>query len=217
MKKLLPLLLILIIALSTGCQKKAEEPASPSPVAEKTAAVTEEKTPEVAPAAVAEVKEKIETWTGSGNGKYEMLLEDFPVKMNWDMEFKEVSMEVYKDNTLSGKGKILIPKKDVAELSFEDGTKIGFSWDKTEYEFTFTGKKEGDKYIIDKFPEVPGKIKSTGNTLNSSEYNPPLFYVGKSLENTDSNNSLDITHTENTSPKGVKELKGNLSIQLIKS
>ncbi|MEQ8171277.1 MAG: hypothetical protein ABRQ38_20470 [Candidatus Eremiobacterota bacterium] len=217
MKKFLPLLLILIIALSTGCQKKAEETASPSPVAEKTAAVTEEKTPEPAATVATEVKEKIETWTGSGNGNYEMLLEDFPVKMSWDMEFKEVSMEVYKDNTFSGKGKILLLKKDVAELSFEDGTKIGFSWDKTEYEFTFTGKKEGDKYIIDKFPEVPGKIKSTGNTLNSSEYTPPLFYVGKSLEITDSNNSLDIKHTESTSPKGVKELKGDLFIQLIKS
>ncbi len=216
MKKILSLLLILIIALSIGCQKKADETASPSPVMEKTV-VTEEKTPEPAATVATEVKEKIETWTGSGNGKYEMILEDFPVKTGWDMEFKDVSMEVYKDNTLSGKGKILLPKKEVAELAFGDGAKIGFAWDKTEYEFTFTGKKEGDKYIIDKFPETIGKIKSMGNTINSSEYNPPLFYVGKSLENTASNNSLDIKHTENTSPKGVKELKGNLSIQLIKS
>jgi hypothetical protein len=199
-----------------GCQK-AQETASPSPVIEKTAVVTEEKTPEPAATVAAEVKEKIETWTGQGNGTYEMMLEDFPVKIAWDMELKDVSMEVYKDNTLAGKGKIMLPKKDVAELSFGDGTKIGFSWDKTEYEFTFTGKKEGDKYIIDKFPEAMGKIKSMGNTLNSSEYNPPLFYVGKSLENTASNGSLDIKHTESNSPKGVKELKGDLSIQLIKS
>ncbi|HPZ07247.1 MAG TPA: hypothetical protein PL110_03985 [Candidatus Eremiobacteraeota bacterium] len=219
MKKLLYLSLILILILA-GCQqgKNNVDVTSPSPAAVTTSVSSIQDTPVPEKTNTSVTMEKVETWTGgTGEGKYEMLLEEFPPKLNWDITIKDLSIDVFKDNSLKGEGKILISKKDLTEIVFPDEEKIAFAWDKTEYDFNFSGKKDGDKYIIDNFPSVEGLIKSSGTSLNTSEYKTPVFFVGKSIESTLSNDSLEFKHTESgPPPEGVTEIKGELLMKITK-
>ena len=220
-------------------------------------------------------KAKIETWYGAGRGEYEVVISDFPVKIKWKIEITDVILDVYEDQYLEGRGKILLSEDKLRDvLLFErfevtdetlknvegkiqgskkikalesmkeqefsrddfknvlsgsgltaeevetvieaalytEGDKMGVFWKETEYEFGFSGKKEDNKYIIDKFYNIYGKIKTDGPSIYSPEYDVPLIYTGIPLI---SEGSIQFNHEEEgPPPDGINEIKGNFSIDL---
>lgn len=223
MKKIFIVALLMIcLALFIGCQK--DKPASDTEVQATPASNTEVVNTEEKPADTEEATEETakkpvtEKWAGKGMANYEMLLADFPVKIDWEIALKDVTMEVYEDNTLEISGKAIFSEELVKEVNLSETEKMAFIWDKLEYDFTLSGKKEGDGYILNKSQRTDGLMKSKGSSLNTAEYTVPIIFIGKEVKFTPSDNSIKIEHTEDGPlPKDVEEMSGNLTIELTKN
>jgi len=223
-------------------------------------------------------KTKTETWAGSGSGQYEIILVDLPVKIDWEMELKDVTLNVYEDSSLDGQGKIILKEEQIRDVvlfrkyeitdetiksmtgkitdeklkilegmkgqefsqndlikSLEtgdfseeeidlalnnaktyEGDKLNLIWSGSEFDFSFSGKKDGEKYIIDKFWKSSGRMKSEGPNVYNPEYDVPLIYTASPVEG-EGYDYLQFTHEEENSPKEAEEMKGSFTMEFRKS